>query len=118
MGFLNMLRSKKILILIFIGIVSSIAYGQDSATKLDEVKYVNCEHQRSVIDNFLTVIKNSPDSNGVIIIHGSENNPVFPYKQKLTILNHLEFRSRDKWFDPDRIELILGESKTEPSLVL
>ncbi len=102
----------------FIVIVSSTAYGQDSAIKIDEVNYVNCEHQRSVIDILLIVLKNSPDSNGVIVIHGSDDNPVFSYKQKLTISNHIEFRSVNNWLDPNRIELILGESKPEPTLEL
>ncbi len=98
--------------------VSIVNAQNDSAVKIDEIAYVNYEYQRSVIDILLIVLKNSPDTNGVIIIHGPDNDPIFPYRQKNIISDHIKLRSLKNWFDPGRIELIQGESKTEPTLEL
>jgi hypothetical protein len=99
-------------------IISSTAYGQDSATKIDEVNYVNCEHQRSVIDNLLIVLKNSPDSNGLIIIHGTAVDPVFPYRQRQTISDHLKFRSKLGMSAANKVDVVLGENSERPNLEL
>ncbi|MBX3290035.1 MAG: hypothetical protein KF855_11895 [Acidobacteria bacterium] len=77
---------------------------------IDEILDINCDRQRSQIDNFILRLGESPDSKGVIVIHGENSDPIIAYRQKMTIMNHLKIRR----FNTDRILIFLG--KNEPRL--
>lgn len=103
--------------LFLLGLFSSFAAAQD-VVKIDDVEYVNCEHQRSVLDNLLTMLEHDPDSGGLIVIHGTDADPIFPYKQRESILTHLNFRSRSGMATADKVELVFGKNTSKLSLEL
>ncbi len=95
----------------------SLASAQE-AVKIDDIEYVNCEHQRSVVDNLLTTLEHNSGADGVILIHGTEGDPVFPYKLRESILTHLNLRSRSGMATADKVELVLGENATKAGFEL
>jgi hypothetical protein len=99
------LRIVSLLIVAF----AAVGFSQpvSTAVQVDEFFDVNCEFQRGVFDILLGELKDSPELYGVIVIHGTPDNPVLPYKQKFTIINHLKFRG----FDTSRVHIRLGNSE-------
>ena len=64
-----------------------------------------CEYGRGSIDLFLSDLLKDEKAKGVIVLHPSISDPLWPYKEKGTIENHLAFRR----FDAKRVEILLGE---------
>ena len=73
-----------------------------------------CEYGRSSIDILLSELVKEPAMKGVIVLHPSMSDPLGPYKERVTIQNHLKFRR----FDQKRIEVLLGDAELEPSTEL
>jgi hypothetical protein len=90
----------------------AVAQESSRSVMIDSSEFVNCEWQTSYIDLLLSELQNKPALKGVIVIHGHD--PVFPYRNKLTIRNHLMFRK----FDESRIEIVLGKREAKTRLEL
>ena len=96
-------RSVSFSVFFFLLLFGASANAQ--AVKVHEFEGTNCESQRADVDVLLIQLADSPSSKGVIVFHGVYNDPVTPFKQRATIINHLRFRK----FDIDRIVFVLGE---------
>lgn len=73
-----------------------------------------CEYGMGTVDILLSELQQDMTANGVIVLHGTSEDPLFPYMERKTILNHLRFRR----FDERRIVFSLGapEPKTSTEL--
>src|SRR5690606_32296282 len=86
---------------------ATVSSGQNTlgGEKVLEFYGINCEAQRGYVDALLQEMRESPTLKGMIIIHGEPVDPISPYKQKGTIINHLAFRQ----FDLSRFIFVLGD---------
>src|SRR5690606_12276622 len=110
---------KNVAILLFLVTACSSFAASQEAVKIDDVvKYIGYEYELGVLDILLVTMQNNPSSRGVIVLHGTECDPIFPYRHKKMVLNHLAFRSAGGMAMTDKVEIVLGVNEKERRMEL